>query len=438
LDVVVEPQQLAGTHIDAPKRGDTSDTYGFEIQGWALDAGQPVKCIEVVLGSRKTVLQVPLDRQRPDVAERFPDVPHALQCGFHAQVGALHNRANFQIELRAQLADGGRVHIGRIRARRAELPTETGAGMQPLMLNTLGRSGSTWLAWLLSCHPEIVAYEPLDFETRVGTYWISVFQDLAQPSSYFRQVVADNLENERRWWLAEGPAHRPAIGDPRLETWLGSTAVETLATMCRRRIEAFFGEVATAREKDGVRYFLEKFLLEPVTLDLLSEMYSGAREVLLVRDFRDMISSVLAFNEKRGYSAFGRERVASDGEYVKSIAYKQALGMLNRWRDRAEIAHLVRYEDLVLKPSNTLAALCRFLGIDSREPTLETTLDRATQQATSMAHHRTAADAAASVGRWRHDLSPDLAKLCNEVLGPVLIEFGYDVSSDRAAAEEPA
>ena len=39
------------------------------------------------------------------------------------------------------------------------------------------------------------------------------------------------------------------------------------------------------------------------------ELYPRAREVILVRDFRDMVSSMFAFNAKRGFQGFRRGSV---------------------------------------------------------------------------------------------------------------------------------
>ena len=38
---------------------------------------------------------------------------------------------------------------------------------------------------------------------------------------------------------------------------------------------------------------------------LTAELYPDAREVFLVRDFRDMVASIFAFNRKRGVRGFG-------------------------------------------------------------------------------------------------------------------------------------
>lgn len=430
----VRPGLLA-THIDHPVAGTVSDSYAFELRGWAVGAAGPVAAVEVSLGAREATVGTSASEPRPDLAGNFPQAPHAAQCGFRTSVGVLDNRASFSFDVLARLADGSCARIGRIEGERRPISSGFRPTIQPLVLNTIGRSGSTWLAWLLSRHPEVVGYRPMRYETRVATYWTSVFQSLAQPRSYLSQLVTSNLESDRRWWLGDGARTTPRIGDPALETWLGSEATEALAGMCQARIEAFFKRLAAEERKRGARLFLEKFLLEPVVLDLLAEIYPESREVILVRDFRDIVSSVLAFNRKRGYQAFGREHVGSDAEYVRAVAAQQAEGLLRRWEEKRESAHLVRYEDLLTDPAPTLEAIFEFAGVESSPKVVRRTLARATDDAPSMDHHRTGGDPAATIGRWRRDMSRDLIEACAESLDPALEAFGYEPTSAAASAE---
>jgi Sulfotransferase domain len=148
-----------------------------------------------------------------------------------------------------------------------------------------------------------------------------------------------------------------------------------------------------------------------------------------------MLSSILAFNSKRGYQAFGRERMESDAEYVTSLMRPSAEGLLRRWRARGEGAHLVRYEDLVSDPLGTMMELVGYLGLDAGEETVRDTIGRASGEdhASSMDQHRTVSDPARSIGRWRNDLPAELADVCNEALGPILAEFGYEEATERVA-----
>lgn len=417
---------LLGAHIDHPVAGDELGSYAIDLRGWALGDGTRVAGIEVSLGARGAAVQAALGEPRPDVAGEFPRVDHAADCGFRTLVGVLENRARFGLEVHARLADGERRRIGRIEGERKRLSSGFEPDMQPLMLNTIGRSGSTWLAWLLSCHPEVIGYRPMQFETRVATYWTSILQGLAQPRSYLSQLVTTNLESDRRWWLGDGAKSTPKIEDPAFETWLGGEAVERVAELCQARIDAFFRQLAANENKPRSRYFLEKFLLEPVVLDLLAELYDGTREIVLVRDFRDVASSVLAFNRKRGFQAFGRERVDSDAEYIRTAALQQALGVRQRCEERGESVHLVRYEDLLERPQETATRAFEFVGVDSSPKAVTETLEKARNDAPSMEHHRTAADPSATIGRWRNDLSPEMIDACADSLDPVLAYFGYE------------
>jgi hypothetical protein len=177
--------------------------------------------------------------------------------------------------------------------------------------------------------------------------------------------------------------------------------------------------------KENPRYFAEKILPYQVIPDLLSEMYPQARELILVRDFRDLLSSVLAFNRKRGYQAFGRDKRDSDLEYVKTTLFRSANSLLKRWRQHPDTTHLVRYEDLVLDPRDTLGGILRYLNLDDSDRAIEETLDRASRDADGSMQHRTVKDPAASIGRWQKDLPDELKAACNEALSPILAEFGY-------------
>jgi len=438
VEIASPSEGLLGAHLDHPAAGMTSDAYAVEIRGWAVGDGAPVAAIEVSLGAKKSTISVVPGEPRPDVAGGFPDAPHAEGCGFRVLVGVLEYRSSFGMAVHARLANGERALVGWIEGRRTPVATVAEPKIQPLMLNTIGRSGSTWLAWLLTCHPEIIGYRAMEYETRVATYWTSVLQALAQPRSYLSQIVPTGLETDRTWWLGENASGSPHLEDPALEQWLGKEAVEDIAALCQSRISAFFERLAVQEGKEKPRFFLEKFLLEPVVLDLLSEVFPRTKELILVRDFRDVVSSVLAFNRKRGYLAFGREHVESDAEYVRQVAYRQALGLLQRWREREGEAHLVRYEDLLLEPEATLKGICEFVGVDASEEAVAGTLESARSRSPNMDHHRTSKDPGATVNRWVDDLPEELIEVCAEALDEPLEAFGYEATrslvSSRAAS----
>jgi hypothetical protein len=410
-----------GGNLDTPREGFAADSYGIVIEGWVLTISLGVRYVEVLHEERPIAL-AEANLERPDIGAAFVDVEGAERSGYRASVGTLKLPAEFEIVLRARLEDDTRLPLGRLRGRRRSIPASPESQIEPLMINTIGRSGSTLLVTLLSSHPDVVAFPPFVKDARISTYWVNVLQDLAEPASFLAPFDPPDLEAPH-WWLGSGGGE---LGEPEVERWLGSEAVDSLAAVCRSRIEAFYRRLAPAEEMP--RYFVEKYLPHQVAPDLLAEMYAGAREVILVRDFRDMLCSVIAFNRKRGYEAFGRTGEGGDPEYVRGALAQSATTLAERLRGKATRPHLVRYEDLIQAPEPTLTELFEHLELDADPERVAETLDRAAASSASMEHHRTTSDPAASIGRWREDLPTEIADVCNDALGPLLAEFGYEAS----------
>ena len=398
-----------------------TDTYSFEVEGWVIGKSAGVERIEVLQEGRIIVDAAPT-LERPGVASRFPDVAGAGLSGFRLPISALSLREDFELVVRVTLEGGLHLRIGVIKGRREKIQSNYEPVIQPVMVTTIGRSGSSWLTWLLSCHPQIVAFKPFEHETRVASYWMSVLQAIANPRSYITQFDPPDL-TARNWWLGEAGMTSGVLRDGTLAAWLGRDNVQALAAIAQSRIDAFYQANTAASGKP--RYFVEKFSPGEVFSDLLTELYSDAKELILVRDFRDMFCSISAFTAKRNASRFDRHRARGDTEYVGTYVRGFARVLLRRWRGRREMAHLVRYEDLVLRPEETLGEILGYLGVDSSQQVLEQVLKRA-QNVSGAGRHQTATSARASVGRWRRELSHELKLVCEETLEPMLAEFGYE------------
>ncbi|HWD10249.1 MAG TPA: sulfotransferase [Solirubrobacteraceae bacterium] len=427
-------QVLLGSALDAPRPGDTAETYSFNVNGWAIGRDASVESLQVLDGER-ILAAVPPNRRRPDVAAGFAGVADAETCGFEVLVRAIELEPSFTVDIAAVLGDGTRQRLATLRGRRERMTLAREATLNPIMLTTIGRSGSKWLAWLLSCHPAVVAFQPLELEPRVAAYWMTVFRSLTAPSSYMRQVHADRWD-QPRWWLGDGAGPVPAPVELGIADWLGTESVHALAAVCQERMDAFYLEVAKRSGKPGARYFAEKFLLDRVLLDLTLECFPAAREVILVRDFRDRLSSVLAWNEKNDDHGFGHDAGMSEAEYLTEHVLLDAEELLDRRRRRGRDAHVVRYEELVLEPHSTLTSMFEHLGLEADEGTVDAVLELARAPGELLDTHRTLGDPMETIGRWRRDLPPALANECNRILAPVLDAFGYptDLTSKEMAS----
>jgi len=108
VDVAQDPGERIKGHFRAQKgEGDQ-----LEIFGWAIGNDSPATEVEVKTeGSVAGRTSVALDR--PDVAERFPDVAEAATSGFRLELAA-RGRGESQLEVWAVLKDESREPLGRI------------------------------------------------------------------------------------------------------------------------------------------------------------------------------------------------------------------------------------------------------------------------------------------------------------------------------------
>ena len=421
-EVVVEAAgNLAGAEVNLPAAGDRLPTYALDVRGWAIGRDERVTAVE--LASEGTALRTaPVDVERPHVAERFGVEP---RIGFRALVNGLSLPPQFELELIALTPVGDRLPMAVVRGRRAQLTGRADPALQPLIVTTLGRTGSMMLLRLLEAHPEVLVIRPHRYEQRVAGYWAEVMLALTDPSSYMRQIEPSGSLDRPRWWLGdEGPT--PGF-DPQqgLQRWLGSEAAAAVAEICGARIEALYVEAAAARPDERPRFFAEKHTLRSAAVT--AELFPEAREVFLVRDFRDMVASILAFNRRRGVRGFGEGAARDPLDYVERLA-GWADGLVRRLERRGARAHVVRYEDLVRAPAATLEALLGYMEADAGEATVKAMLDVLETEMPELARHHTSPDASASIGRWREDLDAELQRACERSFGRALAAFGYETA----------
>jgi Sulfotransferase family len=414
--------------ISQPAPNGTSETYALEVEGWAVGRDSPVAAIEFLHDDTR-ILSVPLIRARPDVAERFPDAPGNEQRGFYTAFNTLRFPTKFTIELVALLENGERGALGTLRGTRRELHLDNEPRFQPIVVTSLGRSGSSLLSRLLASHPDVLGYRPFEYEPRVATYWVDVLLELSSPKSYVEQIDTRAAIETKAWWIGDFADMQRTLGErlePALATWFGTTRIQDLATMCRDRIDDVYERIGEISDKH-VDHFVEKTLPTNST-SLLCEIYGEGREVILVRDFRDMVVSLLAYNKKLGEHGLGRDLVTCDAEYIQGPVRNSVLRLVRALDRRSGRSHVVRYEDLVLDPEDAMRKMLADLDLDNSDAAMRATFaahERATPDWAQQ--HRTSASAQASIGRWRKDLTPELQALCEDMLGFGLVAFGYEL-----------
>jgi glycosyltransferase involved in cell wall biosynthesis len=106
-------EELAGGYLDAPASGALLPAHAIAVVGWVLGHARHVAAIEFVAGG-ETIWRAPVQVERPDVAEAFPDL--AVEApGFETTLNGQELPAGSVASVWAVFADGGRVPFAELR-----------------------------------------------------------------------------------------------------------------------------------------------------------------------------------------------------------------------------------------------------------------------------------------------------------------------------------
>jgi hypothetical protein len=425
-----------GAYIDRPAPDESGDGWSLTIAGWVVGQSSPAHEIHVLFDGA-LVRRIPVDVERIDATAHYPASPGGDRVGFRVQVGLLGLPATARLEVVAMLCDATPVHLATIVVSHRPLATTYEPRLSPITVTSLGRMGTTWLMRLLAHHPEVVVHPQYPYELGVAKYWAHLLRVASGPADHLDSSHPETFTAE-----AGRIGHNPYFGDflaasPELNRWLRVRQPALLGACAQQSADEFYGEVAAAAGIAAPRFFAEKGLPDHVP-DVLGDLYPGARELILVRDIRDVICSAVAFDAKRGRRSFGRESLDDDLGFVAQL--HMDLGRLVRsWQRRQATALLVRYEALITAPAETLHNILGHLGLARTPDVVAALIDAAGATTPELDAHRTTVNPAASIGRWRTDLAkvhPDLPERCAELFSPLLAELGYPVGRLRARRME--
>ena len=419
-----QPGKVRAFALDAPRIGGRN-VYDVEFAGWVIGDGRQVQEIEFHQGG-VIIRRAMLDQQRPDVARDFPDVPNSGMAGFRTWVSVVGLEPDVDVQIRALLDDGSRARLGAVALRHQPVQSGFQPELQPLMLTTMGRAGTTWTMRLLSEHPEIVVHRWHPYELRTARYWWHMLKTLSEPRDPHHSGQADRFQTNKLW-VGYNPFYpEPIAVTPGLDEWMGRDYVEDLARFCQRNAEEAYKRIAIGQGQINVRYMAEKHRADNLPW-LVWELYPKAKEIFLVRDFRDVYSSMLAYNTKFGRRAFGPEHIKTDEEFAHFLRNSTIKNLSRSWPKRQDRAHLIRYEDLITRPTDILRGVFEYLDLDAGDETIAGILERASAENPEMKQHLTSSNVSNSLGRWRSSLSPELQTVANSAFGDVLEQFGYKI-----------
>ncbi len=261
------------------------------------------------------------------------------------------------------------------------------------------RSGSTWLRSMLD---DLTGGEVWE-EPKVGRLF-GEFYSRAKPAQLGRVNYV--------------------LGDPTREAWTGALRDFVLRT-------AWASHPSVTPE----RYLIVKEPGGAVGAPLMMDALPESRMVLLVRDPRDFAASVLDATRKDGWIQEGMDEWAKrdlDSDravlrYLRALSRQYVRQMGNG--KRAFDAHegpkiLIRYDDLRTDTLGAMRRLCAELEIPIDEQTLARVVGKhswknvpESEKGAGMFYRK------ATSGGWREDLTPEQAKIVEEITAPLIEEF---------------
>jgi len=261
------------------------------------------------------------------------------------------------------------------------------------------RSGSTWLRSMLN---ELVEGEVWE-EPKVGRLFGEFYSRAKQT-----QLGRVNY----------------VLGDPTREAWT-------------RALRNFVLQTAWASHPSITpeRYLIVKEPGGAVGAPLLMDALPESRMVLLVRDPRDFAASVLDAAKKDGWMYEGldewaRRDLSSERNmlrYLRALSRQYMRQMSNG--KKAFDSHqgrkvLIKYDDLRADTLGTMRRLCAALAIPADERRLARAVGKHSwekipekEKGTGKFYRR------ATSGGWREDLTPEQARIVEDITAPLLEEF---------------
>ena len=304
------------------------------------------------------------------------------------------------------------------------------------------RSGTTLTRLLLDAHPEIGCPSEAGLPglmAHLARVWSMVSADeIAQEGPDDPGTTQKDGDAPARWQEAtdggedDGPRDPPAKALAQLpkvaRDWIVSSVGVPMESYC---------------DREGKRLYCDKSLDSVYHLGLVRELFPEVRMVLVFRHVMDTVASGIEASPW-GFNAYGYAPYVqtTPGNTVAALAsyWLDHVTTALRWeKEHPEVCHRVRYEDLVLRPDETVVGIQRFLGVGEDPDVLAQAFDRESPRGPGdyKVEHTTGVHAQ-SIGRGKRVPVAMLPPALLTALNEKLTALGYD-ALDRGwnAAERP-
>lgn len=374
------------------------------LTGWVVDTDESQKAVDLrIVVDGAVLVEGPAGNARQDLVGKYGSADHGFDFRFDPPLSA---RRKHYVSI--QIAGTGRI------VQEFTMPGASGGpaagALAPLLLTSTGRSGTTVLMRTLAEDPAIVVAGEYPAEFKLLTYYAHALRVLGAPGTTEAAIEPDKM-HEYPFRIGPNPffdhAYMGRLGDDRaFLDILGRRASGHIARAFGAIMQDFYAEIGRRNGKPTPLYFIEKCDVLSETRERVCGQFDGVKEIVLVRDLRDVYCS------SRAFWSVGEE-------FIRNLTQAAKLFLRIKRTHRPEETLIVRYEDFIADRSEILKDVAAFLGLgrllsagqdDHRDMFLE---------------HSTSSEPSASIERWRRELSPDQRNQLQSAIGDFLSAFDY-------------
>jgi Sulfotransferase family len=383
------------------------------ILGWAADPAAPSKTIEICI----VLNGLRIGRTRAEL----PRAP--LQNAFPGSTGRYGFRYEFDPPLspfrdqkidilfcdNEQSVPNGKRFIRKLNfTGNVDDLLAHNSGPTPLLVTSAGRSGSSLCMARLAAHPQIAVGGDHPFEVLLLSYYSVALRTMTADADRARSLSPEMiLAAQSKFRLGFNPFNDTVFGDHEsLLSYWSETSPTVLARSFRSLIWLYYESVCNVKQKRLLSFFCEKSQANPVVRQGTMAMFGRLKEIILLRDPRDLLCSAKSFWHLETDRAI--QNIKSQYNYL-----------LTREQHFQTDTIFVRYEDLILEPEKTMRAIYAFLGVEYSD------VWACGDRGDVFAQHATSRSPVDSIGRWRNDLSSDEVALCVSAFDRFLAGFKY-------------
>lgn len=317
----------------------------------------------------------------------------------------------------------GRQHCRRSSSHTGHKDMKLVEEVNPVFICGLNRTGTTLLMALLDGHPQMVVAPS---ETHFFLHFLPAAQHLSHEKriELARKMLLGVIDTENVYY----------------KKFLCHVSVEwTLAMFLQiskscHDIQEFLPAsilaygLASNQISDDTRYWVEKTPYNEFFVEQIFHFWPNAKCIHMVRDPRDYFASY----KMRSH----RKREHSPSSLIMSWEWLQSVQKANKNEKiyGTQRYLVLRYEDLVRNPEETIAVVCRFLAIERRPSLLVPTKGGGKVNWSGNAANGRAYQGIDSsiLGRWTTTLTKREVLTIESATAKMMAVFGYDITWPKA------